>query len=34
MNMELAHFDTLNEQKNFGEKAAFENNPEIDLDLC
>ena len=30
MNMELAHFDTLNEQKNFGEKAAFENNPEIE----
>ena len=28
--MELAYFDTLNEQKNFGEKAAFENNPEID----
>jgi len=29
MNMELAYFDTLNEQKDYGEKAAFENNPEI-----
>ena len=30
-NMELAYFDTLNEQINFGEKVAFnEKNPEIE----